>query len=102
MNFYFSPRYYVDGLDRDPDYASNSNKTVLNVTNGCLDAPEVVEAGGWAFVWEKQFKLQEVTEGVVELRISSVFHVYFYNFFFKGINFICVSLLCLLGMELRY
>jgi hypothetical protein len=56
----------VDGLDRDPDYAGHSILTETNRTSGCVDAPQVNVSGGWAFVWEKQFQLQDSTVGVVE------------------------------------
>ncbi len=65
VDFYFSPRYYVDGADRDPDFQDHWNVTKGNQTSGCVTVGNFTESGGWAFVWEKTFKLQEQTQGRV-------------------------------------
>jgi hypothetical protein len=92
VTFYFAPRYYVDGLDRDADYSGHSNLT-LNVTNGCIDAPEVAESGGWAFVWEKQFKLQQETVGRVWYKWKNCLMGVFFLTITTGMNFICLNMI---------
>lgn len=72
INYYFAPRYYVDGAERDPDYAAHAVQTVLNVSSGCMQTPPFVESGGWAFVWERQFKTQDQTVGTVQYAFDMV------------------------------
>jgi hypothetical protein len=66
VTFYFAQRYYVDGADHDPDYQDHFNMTFANLTSGCVTVGNFTVSGGWAFVWEKQFKLQEQTRGLVQ------------------------------------
>ena len=65
VTFYLAPRYYVDGLQRDPDYADHHVMKWTNVTEGVVHSPPFNVSGGWAFVWEKDFKVQKQTRGVV-------------------------------------
>lgn len=65
VTFYFAPRYYVDGLNREANYEGHSVMKITNATQGSIVTPKFNVSGGWGFVWEKDFKNQKSTSGVV-------------------------------------
>jgi len=65
VNVYFAPRFYVDGQDHDPDYDDHHALAILNISKGVIIAPPINVSDTWAFVFEKNFKLQTSTVGTV-------------------------------------
>lgn len=63
VTFYLAPSYYVNGLNRGADYQDHAVMKHTNVTEGVLRTPKFNASGGWAFVWEKDFKDQAATQG---------------------------------------
>lgn len=72
VNVYFAPRFYVDGQDHDPDYEDHYVVLMKNVTNGEIVAPPINASETWAFVFEKNFKLQTTTFGSVNYTFQMV------------------------------
>ncbi len=72
VDFFFAPRYYVDGEERDPDFQDHASQSRLNVTSGCVEVGNFTDSGGWAFVWSKGFKTQQQTVGSVQYVFNMV------------------------------
>ncbi len=69
---YFAARFDVDGQDHDPDYQTHFVWQLSNVTSGVVYAPAINASGTWAFVWDKNFKLQSQTVGTVAYHFDMV------------------------------
>lgn len=75
VDVYFAARYDTDGQDHDPDYEQHYVEKWPGLMNGTVYAPKINASGTWAFVFEKDFKLQAQTKG----NVSYTYHMVEYE-----------------------